>query len=112
MGILGKKKNYKVKLYSSNPYTVFGKNKGDGRERKWGEERGGERTEKRKKKFSLSCLIYKYSLLVGPTIKISLRDKWREIQFISGSHHQNYFLSPFLPTKKKKKKKMLAHGGK
>lgn len=78
-----------------------------------GRERGGERTEKRKKKISLSCLIYIYSLLVGPTIKISLRDKWREIQFISGSHHQNYFLSPFLLTKKKKKrKKMLGHVGK
>ena len=77
---------------------------------------GGKRGEakgqrKGKKKNSLSCLIYKYSLLVGPTIKISLRDKWREIQFISGSHHQNYFLSPFLLTNKKKKK-MLGHGGK
>lgn len=98
---------------------MFGKNKGDGRERKLGGgggvwEREGRRKDREKeKKNSLSCLIYKYSLLVGPTIKISLRDKWREIQFISGSHHQNYFLSPFLLTKKKKKrKKMLGHVGK
>ena len=51
MGILGKKKNYKVKLYSSNPYTVFGKNKGDGRERKWGGREGRRKDREGKKKF-------------------------------------------------------------
>ena len=80
MGILGKKKILQSKIILiQSLHCVWPKQGRWKRKEMGGREGRGKDRERKKKKNSLSCLIYKYSLLVGPTIKNSLRDKWREI---------------------------------